>query len=85
MNKRIKQLAKQSGFSTELSEAMTTRHNTASGLEKFANLIVQDCIAQVQSLRGYSGYNDEHIVSTPDWNFTLKAVQELLNNMYKES
>ena len=43
MNKRIKQLAKQSGFSTELSEAMTTRHNTASGLEKFAELIVREC------------------------------------------
>ena len=42
-------------------------------------------IAQVESLRGYSGYNDEHIVSTPDWGFTLKAVQELINNMYKES
>ena len=49
MNERIKQLAKQAGFSTELSEAMTTRHNTASGLEKFAELIVRQCINKIEN------------------------------------
>ena len=43
MNQRLKLLAEQAGFSTELSEAMATRHNTTSGLEKFAELIIQEC------------------------------------------
>ena len=51
MNERIKQLARQSGFSTELSEAMTTRHNTASGLEKFANLIIKECVGIIETQR----------------------------------
>jgi hypothetical protein len=55
MNKRIKELAEQAGFSTELSEAMTTRHNTASGLEKFAELIVRECLNQCYN----RGMNDE--------------------------
>jgi|688.fasta_scaffold491018_3 hypothetical protein len=50
MNKRIRQLANQSGFSTELSEAMTTRHNTASGLEKFAEQIVLECCQMMVDL-----------------------------------
>jgi len=50
MNERIRQLAKQSGFSTELSEAMTTRHNTASGLEKFAEHIVLGCCQMMVDL-----------------------------------
>jgi len=44
MNERIRELAKKAGFSTELSEAMATRHNTTSAFEKFAELIVQECI-----------------------------------------
>ena len=40
MNPILKKLAQQAGFSTELSEAMATRHNTTSGLEKFAELII---------------------------------------------
>ena len=47
MNERIRELAKKAGFSTELSEAMATRHNTTSAFEKFAELIVRDTLDQV--------------------------------------
>ena len=63
MNKRIKQLAKQAGFSTELSEAMTTRHNTASGLEKFAELIVRQCINKIE--------NEAEQYAAPTWAFEI--------------
>jgi len=43
MNNRIRELAKKAGFSTELSEAVATRHNTTSAFEKFAELIVLEC------------------------------------------
>ena len=67
MNERIKQLAKQAGFSTELSEAMTTRHNTASGLEKFAELIVRQCINKIE--------NEAEQYAAPTWAF------EIVNDM----
>lgn len=83
MHERIKQFERESHLDVYgLGKDSAKWEDT---LDKFTKLIVQDCIAQVESLRGYSGYNDEHIVSTPDWGFTLKAVQELINNMYKES
>ena len=63
MNERIKQLAKQAGFSTELSEAMTTRHNTASGLEKFAELIVRQCINKIE--------NEAEQYAAPTWAFEI--------------
>ena len=63
MNKRIKQLARLSGFSTELSEAMTTRHNTASGLEKFAELIVRQCINKIE--------NEAEQYAAPTWAFEI--------------
>ena len=59
MNERIKQLAKQAGFSTELSEAMATRHNTTSGLEKFAELIIQECARIARATP--CPYDDEEI------------------------
>jgi len=48
MNERIRELAKKAGFSTELSEAMATRHNTTSAFEKFAELIVKECISRIE-------------------------------------
>jgi len=48
MNNRIRELAKKAGFSTELSEAMATRHNTTSAFEKFAELIVKECISRIE-------------------------------------
>ena len=46
----LKKLVGQAGFSTELSEAMAARHNTTSGLEKFAELIVRECCDQVREI-----------------------------------
>jgi hypothetical protein len=59
MNQRLKLLAEQAGFSTELSEAMATRHNTTSGLEKFAELIIQECARIARATP--CPYNDEEI------------------------
>ena len=63
MNERIEQLAKQAGFSTELSEAMATRHNTTSGLEKFAELIVRECLVVINQSNGV-GNDDVIRIST---------------------
>ena len=59
MNARIRELAKQAGFSTELAEAMATRHNTTSGLEKFAELIIQECARIARATP--CPYDDEEI------------------------
>ena len=59
MNQRLKLLAEQAGFSTELSEAMATRHNTTSGLEKFAELIIQECARIARATP--CPYDDEEI------------------------
>ena len=63
MNERIQQLAEQAGFSTELSEAMATRHNTTSGLEKFAELIVRQCINKIE--------NEAEQYAAPTWAFEI--------------
>ncbi len=81
MNERIKQLAKQAGFSTELSEAMATRHNTTSGLEKFAELIVRECLNCIETVDTYDYDTQDEWLSG---NATgLRKAKELIVNHFE--
>jgi hypothetical protein len=55
MNKRIKELAEQAGFYFDEYNEPTTRK-----AEKFAELIVKECIGVVENLSpGYKDYRDQ--------------------------
>ena len=83
MNQRLKLLAEQAGFSTELSEAMATRHNTTSGLEKFAELIIQECARIARATP--CPYNDEEIkqVFGHTWDIAALAAGRSIKNYFE--
>lgn len=48
MNERIQELASQSNFNWFLSSGNLSTNNTIHDLEKFAELIIQECVKQVE-------------------------------------
>lgn len=62
MNTRIKELAVKSGFELEDGGHLMLHHlYVTNRLEKFAELIVQECIKQAHSVGNLRGANDDMI------------------------
>lgn len=62
MNKQIKKLAEQAGY---LPDSFGVGHWDMPECEKFAELIIQECISQV-ALIAISNYDNEDITWTSD-------------------
>ena len=70
MNERIRELAGQAGFETEHHKWIFANDNAGEGechelLEKFAELIVRECVEQIQicseQIKNDDGYADDNI------------------------
>lgn len=64
MNERIKELAKQAGIATEVWHTDGEGHGYTTGnyqAEKFAELIVRECIKQAHTVGDLRGVNDDMI------------------------
>jgi hypothetical protein len=63
MNKRIKELVKQAGLEFDNDSALESEpiyYITQKDLEKFAELIVRECISQIENLSpGYEDYRNQ--------------------------
>ncbi len=57
MNERVKELAEQAFFETEYDDVQ----NLPETMERFAELIVQECIEQAHSVADLRGVNDDMI------------------------
>lgn len=69
----------------ELIKEFKHYHDVRAQFNLAVNDIAQECITRIGNLRGYSGYIDGKIVSTPDWNAAIKAAQELLRDHFESN
>lgn len=61
MNERIKELAEQAGISLSQKDYSYYWVESAEDIEKFAELIVRECINQAHSVGDLRGANDDMI------------------------
>ena len=54
MNEKIKELAEQAGFIVDNNKIITMKQNNTIEFEKFAELIVKECMAQIKEVKELS-------------------------------
>ena len=59
MNEKIKQLAEQSGFIVDNNKIITIKQDSTIEFEKFAELIVRECVGILEPKSRYMGEGPE--------------------------
>jgi hypothetical protein len=80
MTTRLQELAQQAWIETAVYSDMGY---PISFTERLAELITAECLSRIEDLRGYSGYTDDEIVSTPSWNAALQAAKNQIADLTK--
>lgn len=74
MNERVEKFARECGAWNQMYGNRTFMLDEHFDIEKFAELIVKECINRINDLKGYTGLNDsQQIVSTACWNTALNS------------